>query len=70
MKEFVSIDTDLQSMHFVSTRLLKYRINGVCVPQSQLARIRGTTNTSHKNLFELCHEAHYMWRGNKYLEPQ
>ena len=36
MKDFVSLGTDRQSMYFVSTKLLKYKINGVCVPQSQL----------------------------------
>ena len=39
MKDFLSFVTDLQSMFFVSTILLKYNICGLHVPQFQLAYI-------------------------------
>ena len=54
----------------MSTRFLKCNIDGVCVPQFQLDYFRDTTHTSHKNLFKLCCELHYMWWGNQYLELQ
>ena len=37
MKYFVSLGTDRQSMYFMSTRLLKDKIDGVRVPQFQLS---------------------------------
>ena len=47
IKDFVSFGTDHQSMHFMSTAFLKYKINRVCVPQFQLAYICDTNNPSH-----------------------
>ena len=67
MKDFVSFGTDFQGMYFMSTRLLKDNINGVRVPQFQLAYIHNTTNPSHKSLVVLFHEVHYMWWGNQDL---
>ena len=46
--QFLSFLTDRQSMYFMSTRLLKYKIVGVRVPQFQLAYTRDTTHPSHK----------------------
>ena len=40
---------------------LKYKINGVYVPQFQIAYIRDTTRPSHKNLVKFYHEVHYIW---------
>ena len=60
MKYFVSFGTDRQSMYFMSTIFLKDNINGVRVPQFQLAYIRDTTQTSHKNVVRLCGEVHYL----------
>ena len=39
---------------FMSTRFLKDNINGVSIPQFQLAYIRDTIHTSHKKLVKLC----------------
>ena len=39
MKDFVSFGTDPQSIFFMSTRFLKYNIDGVCVPTFQLTYI-------------------------------
>ena len=49
---------------------LKYNINGVRVPQLQLAYIHGINNNPQKYLVMFCLEVHYIWWGNKYLEPQ
>ena len=49
MKEFVSFRTDCQSMYFISTGFLKYKIGVVCVPQFQLSYIYNTTHSSHEN---------------------
>ena len=68
MKDFVSFGTYHQSMYFMSTILLKYKIDGVLVPKFQLAYIYDTTNPSHKILVKLCCEVRYMWWRNKYLE--
>ena len=70
MNDFVSFCTDRQSMFFMSTRILKDQINGVCVPPFQLAYISDTTHSSHRNLVWLCCEVHYMWWKNQYLELQ
>ena len=70
MKDFVLFIKDRQSMYFMSTGFLKDNINGVRVPQLQLAYIHHRNNPSGKNLVKLCHELHYMWWGNKYLELQ
>ena len=61
MKDCVPFGTDCRSTYFMSTIFLKYGINGVRVPQFQIACIRGTTHPSHKNLVELCREVHCMW---------
>ena len=37
INDFVSFGTYRQSMYFMSTRFLKDKINGLCVPQFQLA---------------------------------
>ena len=55
---------------FMSTRFLKYKINGVRVTQFKLDYICDTTNHSRENLVKLCREVHYMQQGNKYLEQQ
>ena len=47
--EFVSFGTDFQSMYFISTRFLKDKIDGVCVPQFKLAYIFNTTHSLCKN---------------------
>ena len=70
MKDFVSLRTDLQSMYFMSTRCLKDKIDGVCVPQFKLAYIRETTHTLHKHLVKLCCEEYYVWWENQHLELQ
>ena len=61
MKDFVFFRIDYQSMYFLTTRLLKDNINGVHVPQFQLAYIHDTTHFSYTNLVNLCSEVHYMW---------
>ena len=55
-------------MHLMPTELLKYNIDGVYVPQFQIAYICVTPHPSHKNLDKLCCEVHYMWWENQYLE--
>ena len=57
-------------MYYISTRYLKEKITGVCVPQFKLYYICDITNPSHTNLVKLCREVQYMWWGNKYLELQ
>ena len=47
MKHFVSFGTDCQSIVFMSTRLLKYKIDLVCIPQFQVAYICNRTHPSH-----------------------
>ena len=54
----------------MSTKLLKYKIDGFYVPQFQLDYIFGTTKTSHKNAVKLCRDVHYMWWVNQELELQ
>ena len=49
MMEFVSFRIDILLMYFMSTKLLKNKINGVRVAQIQLYYIHDTTNTSQKN---------------------
>ena len=51
----------------MSTSLLKDDIDGVHVPQFQLAYIRNTTNTLHNDLVNMCCYVHYMCWGNQYL---
>ena len=51
MNGLVSFGTDRQLMYFMSTRFLKYNINGVSVPQFQLDYIYNKTNPSYKNWF-------------------
>ena len=46
MKYFVPFVTDHQSVFFMSTRFLKYKINGFRVPQFQLSYIHDKTHTS------------------------
>ena len=70
MKDFVPFGTDLKSMNFILTMLLKYNIYGFCVPQFHLSHILDTTHTSHNNLVKLCREVHYMWLVNQELELQ
>ena len=70
IKAFVSFGKDHQSPYFMSTRLLKYSIDGVCVPQFQLGYITDTTHPLHKYLIKLCHYVHYMWWGDQDLELQ
>ena len=70
MKYFVSFGTDYKSMYFMSTRLLKDNIDGVCVPQFQLDYIHNSTHPSHKYMVKLCREVHYIWWVNKELELQ
>ena len=70
MKDFVPFGTDRQSMDFMSTKFLKENINGDCVPQFQLAYIRDTTHSSHKNMVKFCCEVHYIWWVNQQLELQ
>ena len=52
----------------MSTIFLRYKIDGVRVPQFQLAYINDTTHPSHKKLVELCRDVNYMWWGNQELE--
>ena len=65
MMVYVPFGTDHQSMYFISTRFLKDKIYGVCVPQFQLFHIRDTTNSVHKQLVDLCRDLDYMWWGNQ-----
>ena len=67
MKDFVSFGRDIQSMYFMSTKLLKYNINGVRFPQFQIAYINDTTRRLHKNLIKMYREVHYMWWVNQEL---
>ena len=64
MKNFLSFVTYCHSMYFMSTRLLKGKINGFRVSQFQLAYIREKNNPLHIHLVKLCHELHYMWSVN------
>ena len=48
MKDFVSFGAYHQSMYLMSTILLKYKIDVLCVPQYQLTYIHNTTHTSYK----------------------
>ena len=68
MKDFVSLGADIQSIYFMSTRLLKDKIDGVRVTKFQLAYTSNTTNPPHKKLVKLCHEVHHIWLGNQDLE--
>ena len=61
MKDFVSFGTYSQSMNFMSTILLNDNIDGVRVPQFQIAYIYDRTYPSHKFLAKLCLEVYYMW---------
>ena len=70
MKDFVSFRTNLQSMYFMSTIILKDNINGFRITNFQLACIRNTPHPSHKNLVTLCHDVHYMWKVNRHLKVQ
>ena len=54
IKDFVLISTDLQSMHFMSTRWIKDNINGFYVTKFQLDYICDTTHPANKNLVKLC----------------
>ena len=45
MKDFFSFVTDLQSMYFMSTRFVRYNINGVLVPLFQIAHICDKNHT-------------------------
>ena len=67
---FVSFVTYHQSMFYMPTRLSKYNIYCICVPQFQLSYISNTTNTLHKNLFGMFHNVRFMWWGYQYLELQ
>ena len=57
-------------MYFMSTRLLRYNIDGVRVTQFKLAYICDTTNPSHKIMVKLCREVNDIWWGNQDLELQ
>ena len=48
MKDFLSFGAYHQSMYLMSTILLKYKIDVLCVPQYQLTYIHNTTHTSYK----------------------
>ena len=54
MKDFVSFGIDHHSIYFMSTRFPKYKINGVRVPQFQLAYIHDTTYPLHKKVLKVC----------------
>ena len=43
-------------------------MNGVSVPQFQLAYICDTNHPSHNTLFKLCREVRYVWWGYRELE--
>ena len=60
----------ITSKYILCQPYYKKKINGVRVPQFQLAFICDTTSTSHKNLVKLCREVYCMWWVNKYLELQ
>ena len=60
MNYFFSFGTDLQSMYFMSTRLLKDKIETVLVLQFQIDNIRDRTHPLHKSLVKLCCEEHFM----------
>ena len=51
-------------------QILKDKINGVHVPQFKIAYILDTTHPSYEKLVKLCHEVHYIWWENQYLELQ
>ena len=70
MKEFVSFGTDCQSMYFMSTRVLKDKINGFHIIQFQLAYIIDKVHPSHKISVKLCYELHHIWWENQDLELQ
>ena len=53
MKEFVTFITYRQSMFYMSSILLKLKINGVYVSQFKLYYIFNTTHTSHEILVHL-----------------
>ena len=55
MNYFVPLITDCQSMYFISTRFLKYNINGFRAPHFQLYYIHDKIHTSLKQLFKFCH---------------
>ena len=61
MKKCLPLNTDFQSMYFLSTRFLKDKMNEVFVPLFQLAYIFETTHNQQTNLVKLCCEGHYMW---------
>ena len=65
MKDFVSFVTYSQSIYFMSTRFLKYKIDGDLVPQFQFSCICNTTLPSHKTLVGLCCEVASMCWGNQ-----
>ena len=68
MNYFVPFGKYFQLMYFMPTIFLKDNINGVRVPQFQLAYICNTTHPSHKKLVKLCREVHYMCYEDQYLE--
>ena len=70
MDYFVSFGTDHQSIYFMSTRFLRYKINVDRVPNFQLVYIRDTSHTSHKYLVKLCCKVHYMLWENQDLEQK
>ena len=65
MKDFVSFVIDCQSMYFMSTILLKDKIDELRVLQFQLDYIRDTIGPSHKDLVKLYSGVHYMWWVNQ-----
>ena len=60
IKYFVLFVTDPRSMSFMSTNLLKDKVDGAHVIQLQLAYSCSTTHPSHKLLVKLCCEVYYM----------
>ena len=64
IKGFLSSVTDCQSINIMLDISFKENIDGVHVPQFQLAYIHDTTHPSHKKV-KVCREIHYMWWGNQ-----
>ena len=54
----------------MSDKFLKVNIDGVHVPQFQPNYICDTTHHLNKNLFNTCHEVHYMLWVHQELELQ
>ena len=55
LKNFVSFGTDHHSIFLMSNIFLSEKVDGILVPQLQIAYICDTTIYSHKHLNTLCH---------------